>query len=226
MTSSPEESLLVAMLLSGAGGFLDAFTWLDYDGVFSNAQTGNAILLGVYAASGQWTQALRHLPPIAAFVVGVFMASRLRARAGEPRAALISVVIEIGLLGLVLILPPDFPRLAVPLGISFVAALQNSSFAKVEGWRYNSAFTTGDLSRSVEALGGMIGLRDRRALRQARVLATICATFALGAGFGAMATEHIGHKALALPVVVLLLVLSLCLAKTRARRSWTDGGAH
>jgi uncharacterized membrane protein YoaK (UPF0700 family) len=225
--SSPQESLLVAMLLSAAGGFLDAYTWLAYGGVFATAQTGNAVLVGVHAASGQWTRALQNFLPIAAFAIGVFVASRLRARAGEPRAALISLVVEIVLLGVVMAMPSAFPGLVVTLGISFVAALQNSSFGKVEGWHYNSVIATGDLSQSVEALvGGMIGPRDRRAMRQARVFATICVTFLVGAGFGAMATEHVGHRALALPAVLLLLVLSLCVAETPSRKLLTNDGAR
>ena len=38
------------MLLAGVGGFLDAYTFVGYHGVFANAQTGNIVLLGVGAA--------------------------------------------------------------------------------------------------------------------------------------------------------------------------------
>ena len=67
-----EKSLRVAVLLSVAGGFLDAFTWIAHHGVMANAQTANVVLLAVYAAIGQWEQALRWVPSIAAFLVGVF----------------------------------------------------------------------------------------------------------------------------------------------------------
>jgi len=103
MAPSPaDETLLVATLLSLAGGFLDAFTWVGHGGVFANAQTGNVVLLGVAAASGQWRQALRHVHPIVAFFLDVLVAHRLRvhaARWGAHRAALFSVAVEIVLLG-------------------------------------------------------------------------------------------------------------------------------
>jgi hypothetical protein len=83
LASRLEESLPVAMLLSAAGGALDAFTWLAHGGVFANAQTGNVVLLGVYAALGQWSEALRHIPPIVAFVLGVFVAHRLSVHANQ-----------------------------------------------------------------------------------------------------------------------------------------------
>ena len=65
------EGLPTGMLLAGAGGFLDAFTFVGYNGVFANAQTGNIVLLGVDAQAGHWQEALLHIPPIVAFVLGV-----------------------------------------------------------------------------------------------------------------------------------------------------------
>jgi uncharacterized membrane protein YoaK (UPF0700 family) len=225
--SAPQESLLVATLLSAVGGFLDAFTWLTYGGVFATAQTGNVVLVGVYAALGQWPQAFRHVLPIAAFLLGVFIASRLRGGALERKATLVSLVVEIALLGVVTIVTSDFPGVAVTLGISFVAALQTSSFVKVEGWRYSSVIATSNLRQAIEALvAGTVAPHDRRALREAWVFATVCVAFALGAGFGAFATARVGHKALAFPAILLLLVLSLCLAKTRTRRSWMDAAVR
>src|ERR1700746_2262793 len=46
----------LAALLTIAGGFLDAFTYIAHGGGFANAQTGNVVLLGVYAASGDWLE--------------------------------------------------------------------------------------------------------------------------------------------------------------------------
>jgi uncharacterized membrane protein YoaK (UPF0700 family) len=50
------------------------------------------------------------------------------------------------------------------------------------------------------------------------VFAIVCLTFVVGAGFGGFATARLGHKALGLPVAVLLLVLLLSLAEARPRR--------
>jgi uncharacterized membrane protein YoaK (UPF0700 family) len=211
------------MLLSAAGGALDAFTRLAHGGVFANAQTGNVVLLGVYAALGQWTEALRHIPPIIAFVLGVFVAHRLSRHASqgdEHRAALFSLVIEIALLVVVMILPSDFSGITVTLGISFVAALQTSSFAKVEGRSYSSVMTTGNLRKAAGALfAGIAVPRDRAALREAGVFATICLTFGLGAGLGAFSTARLGNGALAVPGALLLLALVRC-----SRREQASGG--
>ena len=208
---APEETLRVAVLLSLAGGFLDAFTWVGHGGVFANAQTGNVVLLGVFAASGQWRQALRHIPPILAFVLGVFTAHRLRVWSGRP-VPLLSIGVEIALLIAVAALPRGFPDLPIVLGIAFVAALQTSSFASVERMAYSSVIATGNLRRMAEALfAGITAPRDPAALHQARVLATVCVTFGLGAAAGALATAPLGNAAVVVPIPLLLAVVLLCL---------------
>src|ERR1700684_2079146 len=119
------------MLLSLAGGFLDAFTWVGHGGVCANAQTGNVVLFGVLAASGKWTEALYHVPPVVAFLVGVFLANWLRI-AGGRRAPLPGLGLEIALLVVVAVLPSTFPDLPIVIGIAFVAALQMASFTSLE----------------------------------------------------------------------------------------------
>ena len=41
------ESLPLGLLLAAVGGFLDAFTFAGYGGVFANTQTGNIVLMGI-----------------------------------------------------------------------------------------------------------------------------------------------------------------------------------
>lgn len=222
-TFPPEQRLSVALLLSAAGGSLDAFTWLVHGGVFANAQTGNVVLLGVFAASGQWRQSLSHIPPILAFLAGVFVAHRLRlhaTQAGDRRAARFSLMVEIALLAVVAILPPRTLDLPIVLGVAFVAALQSSSFAKVEGWSYSSVMTTGNLRRSAEALfAGAARPPDHQALRQARAFGAVCASFALGAVLGGLCAPRLHNAALAAPIVLYFWALALCFRRERPEPS-------
>jgi uncharacterized membrane protein YoaK (UPF0700 family) len=210
----PESRLRVAALLSLAGGFLDAFTWVAHGRVFANAQTGNVVLLGVSAAAADWREVWHHVPPIAAFLAGVFTAHRLRVheiRRGLHRAASFSLGVEIIVLLIVSFLPSHFPDLPIVLGVAFAAALQSSSFTKVEGLTYNSVMTTGNLRRTAETFfAGITDPRDPDALRQARVFASICLCFAGGAALGAFSTVRIGNAAVLLPAAELALALWLC----------------
>lgn len=52
------------MLLTIAGRFLDAYTYLCRGKVFANGQTGNLVLLGMRLAEQDYRNALYYLLPI------------------------------------------------------------------------------------------------------------------------------------------------------------------
>lgn len=219
-----EESLRVAVLLSIAGGFLDAFTWIAHHGVMANAQTANVVLLAVYAAMGEWVEALRRAPPILAFLAAVFLICQLRARCderGRYHLALMTIVIEVGVLVVVMILHMRLPDVAGTVGISFAAGMQTASFAKVEGRNYSSAMVTGNLRSAVETfVAGWIEKHDETARRQSIILLTVCCTFAFGAALGAVLTRNLESRALLVPIALLIAALVICRrapAKLRSR---------
>ena len=202
-----EAALLSACLLSSSGGFLDAFTYVGHGQVFANSMTGNVVLLGSFLALGEPARALRHVPPLAAFFVGVFLARALRHYA--RRAAVAGLGLEIGVLAAACFLPRGFPDLVLVLAIAFVAALQNSGFNRLEGWSYNSVITTANLRRCAETLfEGVAAHRNPFALREARVFGTVCSCFLAGAFAGAFLTPRWGNLALAVPVFLLAVVLA------------------
>jgi uncharacterized membrane protein YoaK (UPF0700 family) len=90
--------LRFAALLSAGGGFLDSYAWVAHGRVFTNAQTGNIILFVVFAAQGEWRQALRYVPPMPAFFPGVFTAQwlhKLRFADDQVRATAVSLCVEV-----------------------------------------------------------------------------------------------------------------------------------
>ena len=207
----PHATLAVAALLTVSGGFLDAFTYVGHGHVFANAMTGNVVLLGVFGAAGNWSQALRHIPPIIAFLLGVFSAhliGRASPRLLLRHPGLACLLLEILFLCGAAWLPPSFPDLWLVLGLSFVAALQNSSFTTVEAWSYNSVMTTGNLRRFADGLFLAFQPGQRgEGLRQARAFGIVCAHFLLGAIAGAACTPRLGNLALLIPAALLGLVL-------------------
>jgi uncharacterized membrane protein YoaK (UPF0700 family) len=208
----PESALSVACLLSLSGGFLDAFTYIGHGGVFANAMTANVVLLGVSAATGHWGQALNHIPPLIAFLVGVFVAQAIRLPRLDTRwPALLSLSLETVVLAVIAFLPRSFPDIWIVLSIAFAAAVQNSSFTKVRGWAYNSVVTTGNLRRLAETVfAGTVPRRDSQMLAQAWVFGAICLSFLTGALAGGLSTGWLHNAALAIPVLVLGFVLWRC----------------
>lgn len=204
-----DEALLVAGLLAFAGGYIEAYTWIVHH-VFANAQSANLVFLWVNMVKGEWQAAIRYVPPLLAFIVGVVLASWLR-WAAPRRAARISVLSEIAFLFIVAILHNRVPELAGTLGLSFVAAFQTVSFPRVEGWSYNSVMVTSNFRQTIEGMFGTIaGSVGALSLRRSYVFGTLCIAFGSGAAFGALATEVSRSYSLAMPVLLLVIVAWLC----------------
>jgi uncharacterized membrane protein YoaK (UPF0700 family) len=204
-----EETLVVALLLAFAGGYLDTYTWITH-GILANAQTANLVFLWVHATAAQWQQAFHFVPPLFAFFVGVVIAAWLRRAAGE-RAGQLSLVIEIAMLILVGILHNRLPQVAGTLGISMVAAMQTSIFTRVEGATYSSVMITGNFRQAIEGAFALIsGNQQAGLLRKSCILMGVCAAFGTGAAAGAFLTERVPTLTLTVPVAALLLVLLPC----------------
>ncbi len=207
------ETLRSAVLLTFAGGYLDAFTFVGHGHVFANSMTGNIVLLGISLTQGEWALALSRLWPILAFLAGVFMAHVLRVRSDRRnplRAGLLALSLELALLAVVAFLPRAFPDVPIVLGIAFMGALQSTMFSRLEGQVYTSTMTTGNLRKFAECFyAGVFPQRDPKALHQARLFAVVCCCFLLGAVSGALSTPHLGNRAVLAPLVALAAVLAM-----------------
>jgi uncharacterized membrane protein YoaK (UPF0700 family) len=217
--------LRFAALLCAGGGFLDSFTWVAHGRVFVNAQTGNIILFGVFAAQDDWSQAFRHLPPMLAFFPGVVAAQWVRKRSfpdNPPRAMAVCLGIEIAILTVVGCVSFAFPHLAVVFAIAFAAAMQNSGFDHVGKWSYASVVTTGNLRSLGDAWFALMFLpRNPDASDKARTLAIVCASFACGALAGAALTVSLGKLAIVFPIILLFLALLSCARDANVRAGAT-----
>lgn len=74
------EAFITSVFLALSGGFQDAYTYFTRDEVFSNAQTGNVVLMSQHFMMGEWQAGLRYLYPLFAFAFGVFFAEQVQGR--------------------------------------------------------------------------------------------------------------------------------------------------
>jgi len=124
------ESFRFGILLAIAGGFLDSYTFIGRGGVFANAQTGNIVLLGIYAAKREWVQALVHIPPILAFIIGVIVVQAIKNNSSRlfildwARAVLVFEIIVLFIIGFI---PNTFSDIIVNI-INFVCCFSSSNF--------------------------------------------------------------------------------------------------
>lgn len=120
------ETFVLSAILALSGGFQDAYTYNARDEVFSNAQTGNVVLMSQHLMMGDLRIAMRYLFPIIAFALGVLVAERIGHRyknASRIHWRQIVVLVEIVILFVVGFIPERFNLLATML-VSFACSMQ------------------------------------------------------------------------------------------------------
>ena len=223
--------LFVACIFAMVGGYLDAYSYLAHGHVFANAQTGNVIFFSVYASGGEWEKAARHLPPIIAFCIGVAVAKlpELRSLKDSLRAIMVCQAFEFAILAALAVIGTQLPDASVVPIISFVAALQNTSFNKIGAWEFNSAMTTGNLRIATASLTlWIVGRESIENRSKAIALGVICLSFLVGALCGGAYTRLNQADALIPCVTVVATGFLLSWREQRRRLSAviTSSAAH
>ena len=200
------------------GGFMDSYAYIAHGHVFANAQTGNVVLFAVNAAAGDWSQALRHVPPVVACILGVSAAKLSGVHSDKVtfHATLFCQTIELAVLTALAIFASRMPDAWVVPIISFVAALQITSFDKVGPWSFNSAMTTGNIRSATTGFVLWLKGEERpKNLGNAIVSMTAVVSFLAGAVVGGFYT--LWHKAQALVPLVALVFTGLLLTWRKHR---------
>ena len=211
------EAFLNNMFLALSGGLQDAYTYNVRDHVFSNAQTGNVVLMSQHIISGDMRSALRYLVPLVSFVLGVYISEEIHlhfkdARKLHWRQSIL--LLEIIILTLVGFLPEERNMLATVL-VSFACAMQVQSFRKVGGYSYASTMCIGNLRSGTESLSVYIREHQKGALRKALHYYGIILIFAVGAGAGGICSMQIGVHAIWISCVLLLAGCLLMIKEER-----------
>lgn len=193
------ETMKVGALLALAGGFMDAYTYFLHGGVFANAQTGNIVLLGVYAAQGELAHAMHYLLPIVAFAVGVVLTElvKLKYRNWETlhwrQLMLLGEVLLLFACGFV---PAGQWDTAVNVTVSFVCSLQVSTFRKIRGCACATTMCTGNLRSGTEQLCRWLLKGERDAVEKMQCYFILILFFVLGAALGVWCIGWMQAKAL------------------------------
>ena len=192
------EAFSTMVFLTLSGGLQDAYTYCVRGQVFANAQTGNIVLMSQRAFAGDLAGVLRYLIPLLAFALGVFAAEMVRRRCQEISRLhwrQMVVLAEIGLLLGVGFLPSSWdapPTRWCPLP----APCRSRRSA-----RSTAAHTPVPCASAISAAGwtpsaptGTPGTGPPCG-RPGRYFAVIL-IFALGAGFGGVASQLWGTGAI------------------------------
>lgn len=212
------EAFITSIFLAMSGGFQDAYTYFTRKEVFSNAQTGNVVLMSQHFMTGEWIDGLRYLLPLLSFAIGVFMAERIQSRFRYARRLHWRqgiLLIEILILFAVGFMPESMDMAATVL-VSFSCAMQVQTFRKMDGYSYASTMCIGNLRSGTAALSTFLRERRPEQMRQALYYFGIIFFFALGAGGGGNLSIRIGYPAIWISSLLLLISFGLMFTKKYA----------
>ena len=201
------ETFRLSAILAISGGFQDAYTYNVRDEVFSNAQTGNVVLMSQNFMSGEWIRGLHYLFPIIAFALGVFVAERIQKRLKYVKKIhwrQIIVLMELAILFVVGLIPDSY-NMAATMLVSFACSMQVQTFRKVNGYGYASTMCIGNLRSGTESLS----IYMREILKKALHYYGIIFVFAIGAGIGGILSLHIGIRAIWVSSLLLAAVFTM-----------------
>lgn len=200
------ESIRLGMLLAISGGFMDAYSYIERDHVFANAQTGNILLFGVHLSEGNWIMAVRYFFPVLAFVLGIAVAEAVRTY-NTPKLhwRQISVFVEAVILAVVAFIPLSMNLFANAL-TSFACGVQVESFRKIRGSGIATTMCIGNLRSATQNFMDYWKIGDKEKLEQSVLYYGIIICFVLGAIGGNLFISFLGKRAILCCSLMLLVV--------------------
>ena len=192
------EAFITSVFLALSGGFQDAYTYFTRDEVFSNAQTGNVVLMSQNFMTGKWEAGLKYLFPLFAFALGVLIAEQIQhkykyAKRLHWRQGILGA--EIIILFIVGFIPQRGNMIATVL-VSFACAMQVQSFRKVNGFSYASTMCIGNLRSGTENLHHYLHTKERKFLDSSLLYYGIIICFIIGAVIGNAVVRILHEKAI------------------------------
>lgn len=201
------EAFINSAFLALSGGFQDAYTYNTRNEVFSNAQTGNVVLMSQHFMTGDWKAGVQYLLPLIAFVLGVFVADQIQMRYKYARrlhwrqGILLAEIVILFVVGFI----PHSLNMTATIFVSFACAMQVQTFRKMGGYSYASTMCIGNLRSGTAAFSHYLQDKKTEQLKQAAYYFGIIFLFAIGAGLGGNLTEYFGIHMIWISCVLLAI---------------------
>lgn len=206
-SSQISDSIRLGLLLAISGGFMDAYSYLFRGKVFANAQTGNLLLLGLSILEKEWSNCIKYLVPIMAFMVGVFLATSIHRKLMHQRKyhwRQIAILIEAIVLFGVAFIPQDLNLFANSL-ISLGCGIQIESFKKIHGLGASTTMCVGNLRAATSFISDYIYTKNIEDLKKGLLYLLVILFFVFGAIFGSVSIRVFGQSSILICSILLFL---------------------
>lgn len=204
------EQLIFCLLLTAVGGFFDAYTFVNCDGIFANAQTGNLIFVGIDLIEGNFSEVIHYSIPILSFVIGVLVSKFIETKYKELsifKHIYMLLLTQIAALIIISIKHEYFGVDIRPIVISFICAIQFDGFRKVNNLVFASVFCTGNLRSMSEHLYKYFVLKKKESKIPFLIYLSVITVFLSGVILGAAMSKYLLNKAIIVPVFIISINL-------------------
>lgn len=209
------EQLVFCLLLTAVGGFFDAYTFVNCDGIFANAQTGNLIFVGIDLIEGNIPEVIHYSVSIFSFVIGVLVSKVIETKYKELSIfthIYMLLIVQICALLLIIFKHSFFGVDVRPIVISFICAIQFDGFRKVNNLVFASVFCTGNLRSMSEHLYKYVVLKKKESKTPLLIYSTVIGVFLSGVLLGAAMSKFFLHKAILVPLFIICINLLFVMA--------------
>ena len=209
------EQLIFCLLLTAVGGFFDAYTFVNCDGIFANAQTGNLIFVGIDLIEGNYRDVIHYSIPILSFIIGVLVSKFIESKYKELsifKHIYMLLLIQIFALLVIFIKYKFFGLDIRPIVISFICAIQFDGFRKINNLVFASVFCTGNLRSMSEHLYKYVVLKKKESAVPLFIYSIVIVVFLSGVLLGAAMSKFYLHKAILIPLFIICVNLLFVIA--------------
>lgn len=209
------QSMPLAIMLTLAGGFQDAYSYNSRGHVFANAQTGNIVLFAQNLMSAQFDQALHYLVPVLAFMIGVYVSERIHHKYKYSQMLHWRQLILFSEVCLLIIVGFIESDMAANILLSFACAMQVQSFRKFKGIMYATTMCIGNMRSATEMLCQYHISQDEEVKRKSYRYYLLILIFALGAGLGALSSWQWGNHSIWIAALFMMLGVILMFVREK-----------
>lgn len=212
MDSYERGKFLVAIVLTGIAGWVDATAFLSIKRLFVSFMSGDSTHIAVALGSGVWTEALFPAEIVAVYLSGV-VAGRLFAHLSRVWHRPVILSVEAVLL-LIAVLASQ-TRLTLMLPLALAMGMQSAAMHRVGQTKVHLAYVTGTLVNFAEKLTDAVVGGSGADRWQWFPYFLQWLTLVTGAGLGALAYQTWRMEALLAPAAVLAMLALVTLASSR-----------
>ncbi|MDN6567849.1 MAG: DUF1275 domain-containing protein [Tetragenococcus halophilus] len=188
-------------------GFIDAYTFLEKDGVFVSAQTGNMVSFSSKLFTGQFIEAWGHVSVFAGFALGAFLGELViqKTKQAALKKYQVFLLIQGALLLIIAIFQNSISDALMVFLLGLISGYELTIFREIGTTTVNDGIMTGNIKSLMNNLYKTLFNKDVAAKKDLINLSLTLLIFIIGVGAGSLIVQI-------MPILNLWLALFITLA--------------